>query len=336
MTHLGTKLGRITGRRFVALLALVLSALVIPHSPTAFAQAARTIRVVTAKGQPYYISSYFLNAVAPPGIKFDLVDAPTSGEALDSLLTGGSDVAYLGLITSILAVARDRPIVVAAAVGYKGTRIVARANGSVRSLADLRGKNIGVSRSTTQDIIMRELLVGAGLDPAKDVNWILLPTNAHFEAMATGTVDAVTTSEPYGSFLILKGIGRELVADPYQTPVSGVATVLAFSRDGVAKDPGLVQTIVDLHAKATVYVHDHPDEAVKALMIQSRQTEAVMKMAMSNAALHYDIGDAYLTQTRTLVDELIKAKYLDRTVSTDKLFDLRFLPGARSAAGRIH
>ncbi|MFG1421666.1 ABC transporter substrate-binding protein [Roseixanthobacter liquoris] len=325
-------------RRRVSAILGGLCALAFAFAPLSLrAEPVRTVRVVTAKGQPYYISSYFLNKVAPPDLKFELVDAPTSSEALDSLLTGNSDVAYMGLITSILAVSRGRPISIVAAVGYKGTRILARADSNIRTIADLAGKNIGVSKSSTQDIIMRELLAQAGIDPAKGVNWILLPTNAHFEAMASKTVDAVTTSEPYGTVLVQSGIARSLVDDPYKdAAVSGVATDLVFSREMIAKDPAFVQRIVDLHAKATVYVNEHPDEVVQALVASSRQTEPVMRMALQNAGLNYDIGPKYINQTKILMDELVKAKYLDKPLDTDQLFNLQFLPKARVAAGVIY
>ena len=122
--------------RLQSMFGALMASLVLAASPCV-AEPVRTVHVVTARGQPYYVGSYFLQKVAPPNIKFDIIDAPTSGEALDSLLTGSSDVAYMGLITSILAVARNRPIQIVASVGYKGTRIIARADSTIRSVADL-------------------------------------------------------------------------------------------------------------------------------------------------------------------------------------------------------
>ena len=187
-----------------------------------------------------------------------------------------------------------------------------------------------MSKASNQDIILRELLVNAGVEPAKGVNWILLPSNAHFEALASKTVDAVTTAEPYGSIMLLRGVGREIVQDPYTTAVSGLAIGLTFSRDTIAKDPAFVQQIVDLHARAIVYAQQHPDEVLKVLTTQSRQPEQVMRMAYANAALQYDITDEYVTQTKALIAELVKAKYLDKPVDTGRLFEMKFLPEARA------
>lgn len=291
------------------------------------------LNVVAAKGQPYYAGSAFLAKVGPE-YAVDITDAPTSSEALDSLLSGGIDVAYIGLITAVLAAARGRPIVAVASAGWKCARILARTESPIKTVKDLAGKNIGVSKSSSQDMILRKLLETAGLDPARDVNWILLPTNAHFEAMASGTVDAVTTSEPYGSFMLEKGIART-IADPYTTPINGVGIVLVFARDAIAKDPAAAQRIVNLHARATVYAASHPDEVVTTLMRQSRQTASVMQAAVANSALQYDVDDAYLGNARTLVGELVKAKYLGKPFDLASMLDLRFLPGARQAAGPV-
>jgi hypothetical protein len=66
------------------------------------------LNVVAAKGQLYYASSAFLAKVGP-AYAVDITDASTSSEALDSLLPGGMDVAYIGLITAVLAAAAAGP-----------------------------------------------------------------------------------------------------------------------------------------------------------------------------------------------------------------------------------
>ena len=291
------------------------------------------LNVVAAKGQPYYASAAFLGKVGPE-YTVDITDAPTSSEALDSLLTGSVDAAYLGLITAILAAARGRPIVAVASAGWKCARVLARTDSPIKAVKDLAGKNVGVSKSSSQDMILRELLEMAGLDPARDVNWILLPSNAHFEAMASGTIDAVTTSEPYGSYMLEKGVARS-IADPYTTPINGVGIVLVVGEDAIAKNPAAVQRIVNLHARATVYAASHTDEVVATLVSQSRQSPKVMREAVANSALQYDVDEAYLGNARTLVDELVKAKYLGKPYKLASLFDLGFLPEARQQAGTV-
>jgi ABC-type nitrate/sulfonate/bicarbonate transport system substrate-binding protein len=296
----------------------------------------QTIRASTFKGQTYFIGSYFMSRVAPPGVKIELVEVSTSIDALDALLTGNTDAAFIGLIPCILGQARGRPINVVASCGAKGARMVARADSNIKTIKDLAGKNVGVSKTTNHDIILRELLFQAGMDPIKDINTILLPTNAHIEALTSHTVDAVATGEPYGSYLIVSGLGRDIAPDEYNTPVGKVGVVLALSHMTVEEKPALAQQIVTLHAKATVLARKHPEEQLRTLMQISRQKEDVMRLSMTNAELQYDIDDDYKKRSVGVMNELIKAKYLNAPTDLDKLFALQFLAQAKAEAGVVY
>lgn len=327
-------------RTFMKLAAGVAGGVMLPSwaASGAAEMAPRTLRVSTFKGQPYYVAAYFLKEVAPEGVTIDLVETATSSEAVDALLTGDTDAAYLGSITTILAVARDRPVSAVASVGRKGTRILARTDSGIKTIKDLAGKNIGISKSTGQDLILRELMLKAGMNPQKDANYILLPTNAHIEAFLTGTVDAVAASEPFGSFLLNTGKAVDLAPEPdlYTTPVGAVGNVLALRNEMIAKDPDLAQSIVILHAKATVAAREHPEEMLDVLVNASRQKPDIIKPAMKNTELTYNIDEAYLTQAGVLEKRLIENGYLDRPVDLKTVFDLRFLPKARETVGKVY
>ncbi|WP_170149431.1 ABC transporter substrate-binding protein [Rhodoplanes roseus] len=292
-----------------------------------------TLRISTFKGQPHMASSYMLAKVAPPNVKIEIVEVATSSEAMDALLTGNIDAAYLGLVTSVLAVAQGRPVAVIAGVSSKGARIVARKGSGIASVKDLKGKTVAVSKAGQTDIMFRELLDKAGLVAGKDVDFLLLPTNAHLEALASGRIDVAATTEPHGSIMLSMGLGTDIAPDLYDTSTGQVGIVLAVARSLIDKDPAKVQLIADLHARATAWVDSHPDEVAAELAKMLRQKEDVVRLAMQNSALSIVIDDAFRQQTATLIDQLIKIKYLDRTVEVDKVFDLRFLDKARAAAG---
>jgi ABC-type nitrate/sulfonate/bicarbonate transport system substrate-binding protein len=197
-----------------AVAALLLAALWLA-APAVQAQSAppTTLRMSTFKGQPHYASSYMLAKVAPPNVKIELLEVATSAEAMDALLTGNIDTAYLGLVTSVLAVAQGRPVAVIAAVSSKGGRIVARKASGIAAIKDLKGKTVAVSKATQTDIMMRELLQTAGLETGKDVEFVLLPTNAHVEALASGRIDVAATTEPAGSIMLSMGVGTDIAPD---------------------------------------------------------------------------------------------------------------------------
>jgi NitT/TauT family transport system substrate-binding protein len=85
-------------------------------------------------------------------------------------------------------------------------RVQAPANGSINKLEDLRGKRIGVPGMGTPPFIFANRVLGAhGIDPAKDVKWLVFPAGELGLALDKGEVDAVADSEPIGSLLLADG-----------------------------------------------------------------------------------------------------------------------------------
>jgi NitT/TauT family transport system substrate-binding protein len=294
----------------------------------------KTLRVSTFK-QTSYLTAYYLQRFAPPGTTIQLVEMQSNSDAIDALVTGSVDVAYMGVIACLIAGSRGRPLKAVASAASRTTRILVRKDSPYHSIADLKGKTIGVAKATNQDIIFRELAREAGLNPDTDFDYILVPTPNHVEALSNRTVEAVTTSEPNGSILLLNGVGRELVTDVNHTRVGNPGILVALSSDTIASHPALAQAFVTMHAKTTVWMVHNTDQLVHDFTAMTHQSEAVIKLAMSNTALHYDISDQYIKDVVALSSSLEEAHYLARGYDVRKAFDLSFLPQARAAAGGI-
>ena len=236
----------------------------------------------------------------------------SNSDAIDSLVTGSTDVGYMGVIACLVAASRGRPLKAVASTASRTTRILVRKDSPYHSIADLKGKTIGVAKATNQDIIFRELAREAGLKPETDFDYILVPTPSHVEALANRTVEAVTTSEPNGSILLLNGVGRELVTDVNHTRVGNPGILMALSADTCTNHPALAQAFVTMHAKTTDWMVYNTDTLIRDFTAMTHQSEAVIKLAMSNTAHHYDIGDKYIQDVVALSSSLEEARYLSR------------------------
>lgn len=100
-------------------------------------------------------------------------------------------------------------------------RVQAPVNGKVNSVADLKGKTIGVPGMGTPPFIFANRVLGTnGMDPMKDVTWKVYPAAELELAMEKGEVDAVADSEPIGTLLVAKGkvknIADQAKDEPYK------------------------------------------------------------------------------------------------------------------------
>jgi sulfonate transport system substrate-binding protein len=76
---------------------------------------------------------------------------------------------------------------------------------AIKSAKDLKGKKIGITHMGSPPFLFASrVLVSAGLDPKKDVEWVTFPGEAMALALDQGRVDAVASAEPIGTMLIAK------------------------------------------------------------------------------------------------------------------------------------
>ncbi len=293
-----------------------------------------TLNVSTFK-QTSYLTAYYLQRFAPAGLKINLIETTSNTDAIDALVTGSIDVGYMGVIACIIAASRGRPLQAVASVASRTTRVMVRADSPYKTIADLKGKTVGIAKATNQDIIFRELVREAGLDPKKDIDFILVPTPSQVAALADHTVEAVSTSEPNGSILLLSGIGRELVKHVNHTRVGNPGILVALTADLIAKRPALAQMFVTMHAKTTIWMLHNTEQLITDFAKMARLKEDVVRLAMSNTAHHYNINDTYMHNITELSDSLVDANYLAAGYDVRKAFDLQFLPAARKAAGEV-
>lgn len=90
-------------------------------------------------------------------------------------------------------------------------RVQVPVNSPVKTVQDLKGKRIGVPGMGTPPFIFANRVLGAnGVDPGKDVTWLVYPIGELGLALDKGEVDAIADSEPIGSMLVAQGKVRNI------------------------------------------------------------------------------------------------------------------------------
>src|SRR3712207_3277180 len=98
-------------------------------------------------------------------------------------------------------------------------RVQAPVNSPIKTVADLRGKRIGVPGMGTPPFIFANRVLGAnGIDPGKEIEWRVFTAGELGLALDKGEVDAVATSEPIGSLLLAQEKVRNIADQAKDAP----------------------------------------------------------------------------------------------------------------------
>ncbi len=148
------------------------------------------------------------------GINVEIAGIFRSGPEIMSAFSAGSlDMAYVGEAPTVTAVANGTAnVAILAQVNTEGSAIVVGKNSLIRTISDLKGKQVAIpGYSTVQDLLLRKALAESGLDP-KQVKIIVIKPPEMIGALRTNQIDAFISWEPYPAQAVCMGIGKMLVS----------------------------------------------------------------------------------------------------------------------------
>jgi NitT/TauT family transport system substrate-binding protein len=91
----------------------------------------------------------------------------------------------------------------------------------VRSIRDLKGKTVAISsKGGPQQIFLSSMVAYVGLDPNKDINWVIHPFDETMQLLAQGKVDAFLGFPPQPQQIRAKKLGHVVVNSMMDRPWS--------------------------------------------------------------------------------------------------------------------
>ena len=196
--------------------------------------------------------------LAEEGIDAAVEYVATSTTLTQAMLAGEVAVADSGqeaLVAADLAGAD----LVAVAVGTDRFIFRLFGAGPVRTIPDLRGQRVGITRyGSTTDTVTRLLLKRNGLDPDRDVTLIQVgSTNDSLTAMLSGAVAAGMLSPP-GMFRA-DDQGLRLLVDTGDYHYPFILQGIATSRSWLAKNEDLARRTLQALAEGLAFAHQHKE-----------------------------------------------------------------------------
>jgi NitT/TauT family transport system substrate-binding protein len=123
----------------------------------------------------------------------------------------------------------------------------------IRSVADLKGRTVGIQAlETSQHIFLSAMATLVGLNPVKDIEWVTSASVKPIELFAEGKIDAFLGFPPEPQRLRAQNIGHVIVNSAQDRPWSQYfCCMLAGNREFVRKNPIATKRVVRAMLRAT-------------------------------------------------------------------------------------
>jgi NitT/TauT family transport system substrate-binding protein len=184
--------------------------------------------------------------------------------ALESLLSGKSELATSAETPLVLATLSGEPLSVLASIATttRNNAVVARRGAGMSRPSDLAGKRIGVTLGTSGDFFLDTFLLRYNLD-REQVRLFDLKPEEMGAALERGDVDAVATWNPTAASL-MRAMGPRAVAF-YVEDLYFETGVLAARREFARNRPEAAKRLLRALVSAETFFRDHPEEARQLL-----------------------------------------------------------------------
>lgn len=154
----------------------------------------------------------------------------------DAMVAGAIDIGAMGSVPFVVGAARDEMTAIAIDSYFGGLILLqVKAGSPIARVEDLRGKKIGTAvGSNTHSVLIEVVAPAFGLKP-QDYQVVNVGFGNMQSALAAGSVDAITSLEPYGSLAEQEGLARSLLSfDKYDPSPNILVVRTAFLRSNEA------------------------------------------------------------------------------------------------------
>ncbi|WFS03641.1 aliphatic sulfonate ABC transporter substrate-binding protein [Rhizobium tumorigenes] len=198
------------------------------------------------------------------GIKITWVQSAGSNKALEFLNASSIDFGSTAGAAALIARVNGNPVKSIYVFSRpEWTALVTRADSPIKSVADLRGKSIAVTRGTDPHIFLVRALADAGLTE-KDVKLVLLQHADGKLALLRGDVDAWAGLDP----LMASAEVEEGAKLFFRKPQNNTWGVLNTTETFAAEHPDIVKRVIAVYEQARQDALKHP-EALKAALVEA-------------------------------------------------------------------
>jgi len=252
-------------------------------------------------------------------IRGEIAIRTTLAGDVDFFTNAGSALAAAvrGVPVKLVTVFQDKP----------GWDLIAQPE--IKSIAQLRGKNIAImSPEGSLAVVAREILRKNGLDPAKDVNLVVMGGDAvRFPALQTKAIHATLFNTGMSVRAQKEGFSKLGNASEYANLIEGG---LATSHDKIKQGPDKIFRFVRGAIKGMSYFVGKRESALNymmdALRLKDRELATSIYDIQTKLVLREGFSDDKALQG--IIEDMKRTTKVQRDIRVGDIFDLSFVKKA--------
>jgi NitT/TauT family transport system substrate-binding protein len=228
---------------------------------------------------PQYVAEALLRGEGFTEVHY--VTHEESGGLYPALASGAADIANDFAPVLIMRIDAGDPITILGGLHVGCFELFGTER--VRAIRDLKGKRVAVrGLGLPPHVFLASMAAYVGLDPAKDITWVVHPSAEAMRLLAEGQIDAFMGFPPEPQQLRAKQIGHVVVSSAVDRPWSQYFCCMAVAnREFARRYPVAAKRALRAILKAADLCALEPDRAAQSLMdrgVAKRYDEALQTM----------------------------------------------------------
>lgn len=252
-------------------------------------------------------------ALAPQGVSVRWVEFPSGPPLLEALNAGAVDVGWTGDAPPIFAQAAGANLVYVAALPSNGAgeAILVPADSPVRSVAELKGRKVGVTKGSSAQNLLVAALERAGV-PYADITPVYLSPADAAAAFASGKIDAWSIWDPFFAIAELRHSPRVLTTTK---DVLNVNTYFLANKSFATAHPALVLKAEEALKQSAAWADANRPDVAKVLSEVTGVDIAAQNRAAARAVFGvYPLTDAVIAGQQQTADRFFKLGLIPRAI----------------------
>jgi NitT/TauT family transport system substrate-binding protein len=207
-----------------------------------------------------------IGAFAAQGIDLELLQFTTGLELSQAMIGGSLDMASMGAVLSNFPARGQGRVFLVNSVELATAQLWVSEASGVKTLADLKGKQVATTMGTTAHVFLDRALRSVNLVPGKDVQIVNQRMTEAVTSFISGAVPSVALWVPFDSVIRQKMPGARKVIDASAFfPQAAIIGGWAARNDYYDKNPEVIGRVAAAWGQANAHVVSNLDAAAEQL-----------------------------------------------------------------------